>query len=167
LGQNVIISNYQEYYKLVAYLSKLTKLKTGLILGFPNLEYIFEEGHYKDLAGGILESFATLFSRNVKLYVYPTLRNGVVMNCLKFRPLPHLNDLYQYLIYNNKIEDISHYNQKNLHINTDEMLSLLKKGEFGWEENVPKEVEKMIKDRCLFGFPCVVVSKKKKTENPS
>lgn len=162
LGQTVMISNYQEYYKLVAYLSKLTKLKTGLVLGYPNLEYIFEESHYKDLAGGILESFATLFSRNVKLYVYPTHRNNVIMNCLKFRPSPHLNDLYQYLIYNNKIEDISHYNQQNLHLNTDDMLSLIKQGESGWEENVPQAVEQMIKDRCLFGFPCVVVPKKKK-----
>jgi len=33
----------------------------------------------------------------------------------------------------------------------------LRKGEEGWEENVPDEVIKMIKDRCLFGFPCVVI----------
>lgn len=162
LGQMVMISNYHEYYKLVAYLSKLTKMKLGLIIGYPNLEYIFEESHYQDLTGGILESFATLFSRNVKLFVYPTLRDNRIMNCLKFRPASHVIDLFQYLIANNKIEDIRHYNEKNLHLNTDTMLDLIKRGESGWEEDVPEAVSTMIKDRCLFGFPCVVVPDVKK-----
>jgi hypothetical protein len=104
LGQTVLISNFHEYYKLVSYLSKITSLKLGVVLGYPNLEYIFSEEHYKDLPGGILESFATLFSRKVKLFIYPTLRNGVIMNCLRFYPPPHLIDLYRYLIANNKIE---------------------------------------------------------------
>ncbi len=156
LGQTVLISNYHEYYKLVAYLSNITKLKLGVVLGYPNLEYIFSEEHYIGLPGGILESFATLFSRKVKLFVYPTLRDGVVLNCLKFHPPAHLIDLYRYLITNNKIEDISHYNEKNLSIQTDKVLELIKQGAPGWEEYVPAEVAAMIKDRCLFGYACVV-----------
>src|SRR5690606_13762647 len=74
LGHNVMISNFHEYYRLVAYLSRLSKLKSGLLVGIPSLQTIFEEKHYTFLPGGILESFATLFSRNVKLFVYPTLR---------------------------------------------------------------------------------------------
>ena len=160
LGQTVMISNFHEYYKLVAFISKITKLKIGLVLGYPNLEYIFDEAHYQDLPGGILESFATLFSRKVKLFIYPTFRNGLIFNCLKFNPPQHLIDLYRYLIANSKIEDIRHYNEKNLHVQTDGVLSLIKQGEEGWEEHVPDEVVKMIKDRCLFGFPCVVFPKK-------
>ena len=95
LGQTVMISNFHEYYKLVAYLSKITKLKLGMILGYPNLEYIFSEEHYQGLQGGILESFATLFSRKVKLFIYPTLRDGMILNCLKFTLPPHLIDLYR------------------------------------------------------------------------
>ncbi len=154
LGQTVLISNFHEYYKLVAYLSKITSLKMGVVLGYPNLEYIFAEEHYTDLPGGILESFATLFSRKVKLFIYPTLRDGVIWNCLRFHPPSHLIDLYRYLIANNKIEDISHYNENNLHVQTDKVLELIKQGADGWEEYVPPEVAAMIKDRCLFGFPC-------------
>lgn len=162
LGQTVMITNYHEYYKLVSYLSKITQHKIGLIIGYPNLEFIFEESNYTDLIGGILESFATLFSRKVKLYVYPTLRNGnEVMNCMKFNPSMSQIDLYRYLIANGKIEDIHHYNQLNLDVNTDSMLGLIKRGEEGWEEHVPAEVVKMIKDRCLFGFPCVVLPNSK------
>jgi hypothetical protein len=156
LGQTVLISNFHEYYKLVSYLSKITPLKMGVVLGYPNLEYIFSEEHYVTLPGGILESFATLFSRNVKLFIYPTLRDKTIMNCLRFYPPSHLIDLYRYLIANNKIEDISHYNEKNLHVQTDSVLQLIKEGTSGWEDYVPAEVATMIKDRCLFGYPCAV-----------
>jgi hypothetical protein len=152
LGQTVMISNFHEYYKLVAFLSKITKLKMGVVLGYPNLEYIFSEAHYQDLPGGILESFATLFSRKVKLFVYPTFKDGTIYNCLRFYPPPHLIDLYRYLIANNKIEDIRHYNEKNLHIQTDKVLQMIKHGEEGWEEYVPAEVAAMIKGRSLFGY---------------
>jgi hypothetical protein len=160
LGQTVMITNYVEYYKLVANLSKMTKLKMGLIIGYPNLEYIFDEQNYRELPGEILESFAALFSRKVKLFVYPTLRDNVIMNCLKFSPATHLIDLYRYLTANNKIEDIYHYNKKNLDVQTENMLDLIAQGESGWEDHVPAEVAQIIKDRCLFGFPCVVFPKK-------
>lgn len=155
LGQTVLISNFHEYYKLVAYLSTITKLKIGMVLGYPNLEYIFSEEHYNNLPGGILESFATLFSRKVKLFIYPTLRDGVIWNCLRFYPPPHLIDLYRYLIANNKIEDIRHYNEGNLHVETDKVLNMIKQNESGWEQYVPADVATMIKERCLFGFSCV------------
>ncbi len=160
LGHTVMISNFVEYYKLVSYLAVFSKRKIGLIMGYPNLEYIFEEENYKDLPGEILQSFATLFSKNIKAYIYPTLKEGTIMNCIRFNPEAHLTDLYRYLIANNKIEDIYHYNKANLNIITDDMLNLIQKGEQGWEENVPKEVADFIKDRCLFGFPCVVIPKK-------
>jgi hypothetical protein len=156
LGKTVMISNFHEYYKLVAYISKITKLKLGVILGYPNLEYIFAEEHYQDLPGGILESFATLFSRKVKLFIYPTLRDDIIWNCLRFQPPAHLIDLYRYLIANNKIEDVRHYSEKNLHVQTDKVLQLIKEGADGWEEFVPDEVAAMIKDRCLFGYHCAV-----------
>jgi hypothetical protein len=152
LGQTVLISDFHEYYKLVAYLSKITKLKMGVVMGYPNLEYIFAEEHYLDLPGGILESFATLFSRKVKLFIYPTLRNGIIYNCLRFNPPSHLVDLYRYLIANNKIEDIRHYKESNLQVQTDKVLSMIKEGAAGWEEYVPAEVAVMIKERSLFGY---------------
>jgi hypothetical protein len=154
LGQTVMISDFYEYYKLVAYLSTITKLKLGVVLGYPNLEYIFEEKHYINLPGGILESFATLFSRNVKLYIYPTLRDGAIETCHSLQLPPHLIDLFEYLLANNKIEDIPDYNKKNLNIQTDKVLELIKADAPGWEEYVPEEVATMIKSRCLFGYPC-------------
>lgn len=152
LGQTVMISNFQRYYKLVAYLSSITKLKIGMVLGYPNLEYIFTEEHYQDLPGGILEAFATLFSRKVKLFIYPTLREGVICNCIKFSLPPELIDLFRYLITNDKIEDIQHYDESNLQVHTDAVLQQIKNGTPGWEVHVPAEVAAMIKERQLFGY---------------
>ena len=163
LGQTVMISNFHEYYKLVAYLSTITKLKLGVVLGYPNLEYIFSEDHYVTLEGGILQSFATLFSRKVKLFIYPTLRDGVIQNSRRFQLPPHLIDLYRYLLANDKIEDILDYNKNNLNVETDKVLELIKQGANGWEEYVPAEVAVMIKERCLFGFHCEVLPVKEDT----
>lgn len=156
MGQTVMISNYLEYYKLVAYLARLTRLKIGLVVGIPNLEYIFEEDHYEFLPGGILESFATLFSRKVKLFVYPTLRDDTVYTCNEFELPPTLEPLFQYLVRNDKIEDITDYNEENLHISTDRVLEMIQQGEDGWEQMVPERVARRIKDHCLFGYPCEV-----------
>jgi hypothetical protein len=67
-----------------------------------------------------------------------------------------LVDLYRYLISNNKIEDVRHYHEKNLNLQTDKILKLIKEGAEGWEEFVPAEVAALIKERCLFGYPCAV-----------
>jgi hypothetical protein len=162
MGETVMISNYQEYHRLVAFIAKLTRKKIGLVLGVPNLHYIFDEQYYQKLPGGILESFSTLFSRNVKLFVYPTFdADKNIMTCQNFEVAPHLMPLFQYLAHNDKIEDIRNYNETNLHINTDRVLELIKSGEPGWEAQVPAEVVQMIQDKCLFGFPCVVFPPKK------
>jgi hypothetical protein len=75
LGQNVLISNYFEYYRLTGYLSRTTKgKKIGITMGIFALQKVFEERTYENIRGGILECFAYLFGANVKLYIYPSLR---------------------------------------------------------------------------------------------
>jgi hypothetical protein len=61
LGQTVLISNYQEYYKLVEYFSRYTKARMGLIMGVNNLIEVFDEKYYRHLNGGMLEAFGILF----------------------------------------------------------------------------------------------------------
>jgi hypothetical protein len=154
LGHNVLISNYQEYYKLVDYFSNMTKLKIGLILGISNLEYIFDEKYYDSLPGGILQSFATLFSRKVKLFVYPVLdaQTGGIKNCKNFQLPPNLVDLYAYLLVNNKLQDLEDFNPDLLHILSDDVLAAIKAGKPGWEDKVPEEVSRVIKSKALFGY---------------
>lgn len=156
LGQNVMISNYQEHYKLASYLSKFTKKKKlGIVLGLYNLQRIFDESYYDNLSGGILESFSRLFGSNVKLYVYPTLKPGSseIQTCETFEPEHHLKHLYQYLRENNQIADIKNAKISNLHIISDDVLEMIQRGEVGWEKYVPNKVSDSIKENHLFSYP--------------
>ncbi len=157
LGQNVLISNYFEYYRLVDYLSRITKgKKIGITMGIFALQKVFEEKTYEKIRGGILECFASLFGTNVKLYIYPALRQDNSLFTLKDfeQELPNnLKNLFRYLIENNKLEDINEANVKNLHIISDNVLAMIKKGEPGWEKFVPHKVEEAIKSHGLFDYP--------------
>ncbi len=157
LGQNVLVSNYFEYYRLVDYLSKITKgRKTGMVLGIYGLQKIFDEKTYENLRGGILECFAALFGSNIKLYIYPALRKDNTLFTLKDfeAELPdNLKGLFRYLMDNNKMEDIDDANVNNLNIISDNVLAMIKKGEPGWEKFVPHKVEEAIKQHGLFDYP--------------
>jgi hypothetical protein len=159
LGQTVLISNYFEYYRLVEYLSKITRgKKIGLVLGIYALQKIFEEKTYDNLRGGILESFASLFGTNVKLYIYPALRSNSTQELFKLadfeKDLPDkLQSLFRYLMENNKLEDVKNANVSNLHIISDNVLAMIRSGEPGWEKFVPSKVEEAIKDQGLFDYP--------------
>ncbi|MFZ2904940.1 MAG: TonB-dependent receptor [Cyclobacteriaceae bacterium] len=158
LGQTVLISNYFEHYRLVDYLSKITKgKKIGIIMGIFALQKVFDEKTYANTRGGILECFASLFGSNVKLYIYPAWRKeGVDLFTLKDfeESLPdNLKNLFRYLMDNNKLEDINDANINNLHIISDNVLSMIRKGEVGWEKFVPHKVEEAIKEHGLFDYP--------------
>lgn len=158
LGQNVLISNYFEYYRLVDYLSKITKgKKIGLILGINALQKVFDEKTYANIRGGILECFSSLFGTNVKLYIYPALgKDGKSICTLKEfeMDLPdHLRNLFRYLMDNNKMEDVKNANIKHLHIISDDVLAMIRKGESGWEKSVPFKVQEAIKKQGLFDYP--------------
>jgi hypothetical protein len=155
LGQTVLISNFHEYYKLVSYLARFTKQRMALIMGIPNLSYIFEDKHYTNLTGGILAAFATLFGPKIKLYLYPTLNSDQkLVTSKEFTPPTHLKGLYQYMLDNDKFQDVQNPNTSLLSIHNDSVLRMIQNGESGWEQYVPESVAKMIKENCLFGYPC-------------
>jgi hypothetical protein len=158
LGQTVLVSNYFEYYRLADYLSKITKgKKIGMIMGIYALQKVFEEKTYENIRGGIMECFASLFGSNIKLYIYPAWRKETndLFTLKDFeRELPeHLKNLFRYLVDNNKMEDVDDANVNNLHIISDNVLAMIKKGESGWEKFVPHKVEEAIKEHGLFDYP--------------
>lgn len=153
LGQTVLISNFHEYFKLVDYLSKFSKLKMALVMGMPNLAYIFEENHYKDVPGGIMSAFGCLFGLKIKLYLYPTVSStGEIIQLKNFQPEGHLQGLFQYLIENDKLAEIKNYDEKLMNISTDQVLEMIQSGTDEWVQYVPKSVSKMIKENSLFGY---------------
>jgi hypothetical protein len=156
LGQNVLISNIQEYYRLVRHLTRLNNdQKIGLILGINNLKRVFEEKYYTDQKGGILEAFGILFGRDVKFYVYPTLKEGadtIIVGLDEFELPAHQRSLLQYLIDNNKLEAVRNVKADNLHIISDNVIDMIQNKEQGWENLVPQKVASEIKKKSLFKY---------------
>ena len=152
LGQTVLISNYMKYYKLVEYFSRYTKKRMGIIMGVNNLLEIFDEKYYRNLNGGILEAFGILFSRDLKLYLYPWMDKGKVLNSENAPIHPRLTPLYDYLLSNKRIMDIEDYNEDVLNIHSRKCLEMIKEGKSGWESMVPAYVDTIIKDKKLFGY---------------
>ena len=152
LGQTVLISNYQRYYKLLDYFSRFTKKRMGIIMGVPNLKQIFEEKYYRHLSGGILEAFGRMFNRDLKIYLYPyqKQKEGQITNSKNINIHPRFRSLYDYLIFNQRIIDIE-YDPQILNIFSPVVLRMIKNGISGWEDMVPAYVDNVIKQKKLFG----------------
>lgn len=154
LGQTVLVSNYSKYYKLVEYFSRYTSKRMGIIMGANMLMELFNEKYYRDINGGILEAFGILFSRDLKIYLYPwkdTVTGDLITskNC----PIhPRLRPLFEYLCYNKRLVDITDYNTEVLDIYSKDVLEMIKHGYSGWEEMVPTYVDTIIKDNQLFEY---------------
>ena len=152
LGQTVLISNYQRYYKLLDYFSRFTKKRMGIIMGVPNLKQIFEEKYYRHLSGGILEAFGRMFNRDLKIYLYPyqKQKEGEITNSKNINIHPRFRSLYDYLKFNQRIIDIE-YDPQVLNIFSPVVLRMIKNGISGWEDMVPAYVDNVIKQKKLFG----------------
>ncbi|AZJ31332.1 MULTISPECIES: hypothetical protein [Tenacibaculum] len=153
LGLNVMITNYQEYFKLVEYFSEYTKERMGLAMGVYNLIQIFNEKYYRDLSGGILEAFGKLFYRDLKVYMYPykNEETGEYITSENLKVHPRMKELYKFFKNNGRLIDIKDFNPDILHIFSRKVLKMIKNGEDGWEEMLPKGVSETIKEKRLFG----------------
>ena len=154
LGHTVMISNFQEYYKLVEYFSAYTKKRMGLTLGVNNLLAIFDEKYYRHLSGGILEAFGKLFFKDLKVYLYPMLnpKTGEYTNSENLKVHPRMKELYKFFKYNGKVVDIEGFDKDNLNIFSREALKMIENKKEGWEKLLPAGVSEIIKQKKLFGY---------------
>jgi len=154
LGKTVLISNYAEFHRLASYLFLFTKKMIGIAMGVPTLREIFDEKYYSQLEGGILESFGRLFKNDLKLYVYPLLepKTGALISASNLLVAQHLRHLYAYLLENHFIESMRDFNPACLPIFSRDVLYKIRCCDPAWENMVPSEVARVIKDRKLFNY---------------
>lgn len=153
LGHTVLISNFQEYYKLVEYFSQYSKNRMGLAMGVNNLVDIFDEKYYRHLSGGILEAFGKLFFKDLRVYLYPMENeNGELSTSENLKVHPRMKELYKFFKYNGKVVDITDYDPNILSIFSRSVLKSISDGDEGWEAMLPPGVSKIIKEKSLFGY---------------
>jgi len=149
-GMTVLISNYFEYYRLAAYLTRYTRERIGLTMGAASLIELFDEKYYAQLDGGILEALGRLFKNDLKLYIYPWKRDGKLITAANLELPEELQPLYDYLRRRGCIEDLKDYREDCLDIYSRDVLRMIEKGEPGWEQMVPPEVAEVIRRNNLF-----------------
>lgn len=151
-GQTVMISSFQEYYKVVEYLSSHTTKQLGLAMGVDNLINIFNEKYYRHLSGGILEAFGKLFFKSLKVYLYPMKdeKTGEIINSKNLKVHPRMKELYKFFNDNEKVIDIEDYDEKSLNIHPRKVYDMIREGDREWENMVPGLTAKMIKEKNLF-----------------
>ncbi|MBL4643052.1 MAG: TonB-dependent receptor [Flavobacteriaceae bacterium] len=154
LGQSVMITNFQEYYKLVEYFSEFTKERMALAMGVYNLIQIFDEKYYRHISGGILEAFGKLFYRDLKVYMYPYKEEetGDFITSKNLKVHPRMKELYKFFKNNGKLVDITDFNPEILHIFSRRVLKMIVNNETGWEEMLPEGIAEIIKKDRLFGY---------------
>ncbi|MAZ29445.1 MAG: nicotinate-nucleotide adenylyltransferase [Cytophagaceae bacterium] len=154
LGQTVMISNFQEYYKLVEFFSRYTKERLALAMGVNNLVDIFDESYYRHLSGGILEAFGKLFFKDLRVYLYPMQdpETGELTTSENLKVHPRMKELYKFFKYNGRVVDIENYNPDILTIFSREVLKMISQGQSGWEKLLPEGIASIIKEQKLFGY---------------
>ena len=154
LGQNVMITSFQQYFKLVEYFSEFTKERMGLTMGTQNLIQIFDEKYYRNLSGGILEAFGKLFNRDLKVYMYPyhDIDSGEYIDSENLKVHPRMKELYKFFKNNGKLVDINNFDKEILDIFSRTVLKMIVNGEEGWEEMLPEGIAETIKQKRLFGY---------------
>lgn len=152
LGQKVMISNFQEYYKVVEYFSQFTSERMGLTMGVNTFMDIFDEKYYRHLSGGILEAFGKLFFKNLKVYLYPLKdkETGEITTSENLKVHPRMQKLFKYFKDNGRVIDITDYDPEILDIYSREVFQMISQGESGWEEMLPEETTTMIKENNMF-----------------
>ncbi|CAD7696943.1 unnamed protein product [Ostreobium quekettii] len=156
LGYIVMLSGYQRYFQLAAYLRRYTNKAICITMGPSALQELFRESHYRDLPGGILENFGRLLRYDLKLYMYPTVDTAagklITANNLKVESEVQL--LYDYILKRGTIVPITMYDESLLSHGdvSKRVVESIRAGTSDWENLVPTSVAEQIRDQRLWGY---------------
>ena len=153
-GKTVMISDYSEYYRLAAWLTRYTTEPIALTMGLTSLQDLFKDKYYADLEGGILEAFGKLFTRDLRIYVYP-LRDpatGTLKTVENVEMPENVQALYRHIVQGGRIKQLDNFDESVLHIFSRDVLKRIKEDDPSWDSMVPAEIADVIKRRRFFGY---------------
>ncbi len=158
LGHTVMVSNCHKHDKLIEYLDRCKPKSIGIIIGVMNMLELFKEKHYKNPARELLSYFGGIFTGNTIMLMYPYQPNTdkPVITSNNLHIPETLRPLFMHLKQSGFIVDLQGYDQNVLGIFSPKVIGMIKQGESGWEQMVPDKVADIIKENCLFEYPCEV-----------
>ena len=154
MGQNVMVSNFREFYKLALWLRRFKIENIRMIIGALTFKNVIDEKYYSHLRGGIMEALGKMFIDNLKVYIYPgrEKKKEEIINAFNMPVDDNIKHLYDYLVDNGYILNINNYREDVLPYFSHIVLKKIKENDPQWEEMVPKYVSTFIKNKNLFGY---------------
>jgi len=155
MGQTVVVSNCEQHQKLANYLSDFKVQTVGMVIGVKELLDVINNKYFDDKKKSLLMEFGELFTKRIKMYVYPSMQEGSEeLMTSKNLPVPDgIKFLYKHLLESEKIVDIENYDPNHLHIFSKQVLDMIQAHDEAWEKMVPTKVAKLIKEKYLFDYP--------------
>lgn len=153
-GKTVLISDYPEYYRLAAWLTRNTREPVAITLGLDNLQDLFEEKYYENLEGGILEAFGKLFTRDLRIYVYPMRdpATGTLKTLANVEMPAKVQGLFRHIVDGGRVRQLDNIDESVLQIFSRDVLRLIKEDNPAWAAMVPAEIADVIRRRGFFGY---------------
>lgn len=151
-GLPVLVSDFSEYYRLAAYLAKMTQEPIGISLGIKRLRALFNEQAFAELPGGILEAFGRLFKSQLKLFVYPSRDpgSGAVTTLSSMQLEGALGKLFAYLYERGSFIEIKDHNPECLGIYAHRVFESIISKQPDWKSQVPSQTIDLIEGHRLF-----------------
>jgi hypothetical protein len=155
VGLPVLVTDFPEFYRVEAYLSRYSKRDLLFVVGAELLAEAFREKYFEKLDGGVFEALGRLFKRWVRIVVYPArpAHTNTLLTAENVELSPRMHHLLGYLLESGQVEALREYQEKHLGVTAASVLEDLQSGGESWEAQVPEAVSALIKERKLFGYP--------------
>jgi hypothetical protein len=129
-------------------------------MGVSSLLDLFQEQYYEGLEGGILEAFGKLFTKDLRIYVYPLKDQATgLLTTVENLVMPgNMLSLYRHLLERGRIKQLNNFSEDVLNIFSRDVLRRIKDEDASWEEMVPLEIADVIKRRNFFGYRAAEMS---------
>ncbi|WP_134091986.1 nicotinamide mononucleotide adenylyltransferase [Olivibacter sp. XZL3] len=114
-GNHILVSNFTRNHKLAEFLAQFKPNNVGISTNISNLRNIFNSKNYgENYADELLAYVSGMFSKNVKLYVYPYLdkANNEIITTQNMPVSAEAKPLFDFLIQNHYIIDIENYDER-------------------------------------------------------
>ncbi len=156
LGYMCFVSSFATYGELSFYLNTYTNKRVAFVMGYYNLQEVFNHEKYENRPGGIFGGIGALFGHRTDVFVYPAMSDDgkQVLTSKDADVIKDIKPLINYLSHIKRIEDIKDYDRNHFSIWSRVVLKMIQNKEEGWESMVPDIVAKAVKEECLFDYPC-------------
>jgi len=149
----VLISDNAEHRHIAEYLARYSTDQIALPLDALSLQLALQ-GPLDEEAGDLLQRLGGLFSRGVRVYVYPAIDpdSGQRIELDSMELSPSVAPLIDYLRRHGLIQPLDGLPDEALKVRSDDVLAMIQSGSSRWEEYVLPEVATEIKEHALFGY---------------